>query len=412
MTGIHLYLLFLLGQLLNPTIQGPDRVNINETETISCNATTEARLIMYSLFREMTLIQTKNVSTPDVANFSVSFRSESDAGAYKCKAYGGDGTGAKYSESIKIAVLAPVLGVTTKSTPYPPVLKVQSKLSLSCFVKQGSNVTFQWYFDNQQLLPSPSVKINQSSLVIDHVNLNNTGSYECEVSNQFNMKTFRITSNPTQVTVKVPASNPEISATITLMDKEKMFTVFSCLSREGTLPITYTLYRNETIVSSYIAHGRREGQLLVPGKYSDKLYNFKCKAVNGFQPKYSNAINIDLAVKMTSDPDPPIPGHQFTLNCSVSYEHSGPYTWHFVHPGKNSTQNTTGNQLTVAKTEAGRYYCSVNKQTSNWIEVPGQDSSLQPVTIAVSITATVLLVLTIGLICYCVANKAHRFNVS
>ncbi|GCB64071.1 hypothetical protein scyTo_0004533 [Scyliorhinus torazame] len=400
------------GQLLNPTIHGPDRVNINDTETISCNASTETRLIMYSLFRETTLIQAKNVSTPNAANFSVSFHSESDAGAYKCKADSGDVTRAKYSESINIAVLAPVLGVTTNSTPYPPVLKVQSKLSLSCFVKQGSNVTFQWYFDKQQLLPSPSVKINQSSLVIDHVNLNNTGSYECKVSNQFNMKTFRITSNPTQVTVKVPASHPEISATITHMDKEQMFTSFSCVSREGTLPIIYTLYRNGTFVNSYTAQSRREGQLLVPVKYSDKLDNFKCKAVNGFQPKYSNALAIDLAVQMTSDPDPPIPGHPFTLNCSVSYEHKGPYTWHFVHPGKNSTQNTNGNQISVAATDAGRYYCSVNKQISNWIEIPSQDSSLQPVTIAVSIAATVLLILTIGLICYCVANKAHRFNVS
>ncbi|XP_078081754.1 contactin-4-like isoform X2 [Mustelus asterias] len=307
---------------------------------------------------------------------------------------------------------APVLGVRINSIPDPPILKVHSKLTLSCFVKQGSNVTYQWYFDEQELLPSPSVRINQSSLVIDHVNFNDMGTYKCKASNEFNMETFRINSSSIEVTVKVPVSNPEISAKIAFINDGMVYASVSCLSHEGDLPIIYTLYRDSRFVTNYTAQSRREGQFLVPAKYSGNLGTFKCKAMNGFVSKYSQGLIIDLAVKMTSDPDPLIPGHKFTLNCSVAYEHQGPYTWHFVQPGSNKTESTNKNQLIVTSAESGRYYCSVNEQISNWIEVPGQDSSLQPVTIAVSIATIVLLILALGLICYCIAHKANRFSIA
>ncbi|XP_067914380.1 Fc receptor-like protein 5 [Heterodontus francisci] len=423
--GIYFHLLFLFalgqyaacqefsGQLSNPTIQGPERVNLNDTETIYCIASSEMRSIMYSLYREKTLVQMKNVSTPNPANFTVSFQRESDAGVYKCKAESDDSNQAKYSDSINIIVLAPVLGVIVNSIPSPPVLKVQSKLILSCFVKQGSNVTYKWYFNSQEIsLSSPSVKINQSNLVIDNVILNDTGSYQCEASNQFNMKTFRIISNSTEVTVKVPASNPEISAKISYMDENKVITTIHCLSHEGTLPIIYTLYKDTRFVSNYTAQSRRKAQLLLELSYTEMLATFKCKAENGFASKYSNGLVLDLSVKLTSHPDPPILGHQFTLNCSVTYQTKVPYTWHFVYPGKNSTSNSTQNQLIAVAKAPGRYYCSVNGQISNWIEVLGQDSSLQPVTVAVSIAATVLLILAIGLICYCITTKARRFNIA
>ncbi|XP_078427214.1 Fc receptor-like protein 5 isoform X2 [Cetorhinus maximus] len=417
MMGIYFHPLFLLAsvqyaacqelpdQLSNPTIQGPERVNLNDTETISCFATSGKRSIMYSLYREKTLVQTKNVSTPNAANFSVSFDSESAAGAYKCKAESDDDTQAKYSDMINIIVLAPVLGVWINSIPDPPVLKVQSKLILSCFVKQGSNVTYQWSFNTQKILPSPSITINQSNLVIDHVNLDNAGSYQCEASNQFNMKMFKLVSNSAEVTVKVPASNPEISAKITHVGKDQVFASISCLSHEGTLPIIYTLYRNTRLIRNYTAQMRREGELIVHVENTDKLGTFKCKAENGFVSKYSNGLVIDLTVELTSNPDPLIPGNQFTLNCSITYEYTGYYTWHFVHPGKNATSKTNKNQLIEIAVDTGRYCCSVNGRFSNWIEVPGQGSSFQPVTIAVSLAAIILLILALGLICYCIAHK-------
>ncbi|XP_041072515.1 Fc receptor-like protein 5 isoform X2 [Carcharodon carcharias] len=417
MMGIYFHPLFLIAsvqyaacqelpnQLSNPTIQGPERVNLNDTETISCIATSGIRSITYSLYREKTLVQTKNVSTPNAANFSVSFDSESAAGAYKCKAESDDATQAKYSDMINIIVLAPVLGIMLNSIPDPPVLKVQSKLILSCFVKQGSNVTYQWYFNNQKILPSPSITINQSNLVIDHVNLDNAGSYQCEASNQFNMKIFRLISNSAEVTIKVPASNPEISAKITYVAKDQVFASISCLSHEGTLPIIYTLYRNTRLIGNYTAQIRREGELIVQVESTDKLGTFKCKAENGFVSKYSNGLVIDLTVELTSNPDPLIPGNQFTLNCNITYEYTGLYTWHFVHPGKNTTSKTNKNQLNGIAVDTGRYCCSVNGHFSNWIEVPGQGSSFQPVTIAVSLAAIILLILALGLICYCIAHK-------
>ncbi|XP_067860170.1 Fc receptor-like protein 5 isoform X2 [Heptranchias perlo] len=391
-------------QLSNPTIQGPERVQLNDLITISCMSSGGMHSITYSLYREKTLVQALNVSASNPANFSVSFHSESEAGVYKCKAENDDSTQAKYSDSIKIIVLAPVLGVMVNSTPDPPVLEVQSKLTLSCFVKQGSNVTYQWYFNNQKIsLLSPSVKINQSKLVINDVSLNDTGGYQCEASNQFDMKTFRITSNSTEVTVKVPVSNPEISAKIAYTDGNRVMTTISCLSHEGTLPIIYTLYRNMSLVENYTAQSRRAAEIIVVLNYTQLQDTLKCKAENGFVSKYSNGLVIDLSVKLTSNPDPPILGQQLTLICNVTYKTERPYTWHFVQPGKNSTVNTEQNQFIAV--DPGMYYCSVNGQISNRIEVPGQGSGFQPVTTVISVAATLLLILAVGLICYCTANK-------
>ncbi|XP_043570781.1 Fc receptor-like protein 5 isoform X5 [Chiloscyllium plagiosum] len=333
MMGIYSDLLFLLaltqyatcqkvaGQLSNPTLQGPEKVKLNETETISCIASSEKLSILYSLYRGKTLVQVQNVSTSEPANFSVSFHSQTDGGTYKCKVESDDAMQTKYSNSINIIVLAPVLGVSITSVPDPPVLKVHDKLTLNCLVKQGSGVTYQWYFNKQELLSNSSVKINQSSLVIDHVDLKDAGDYQCKANNQFNMTTFSIASNSTEVIVK------------------------------------------------------------------------------------------DLSVKLTSNPDPPIQGYQVTLNCSITYQTTGFYTWYFVHSENNSTESTKQNQFTHIASHPGRYYCSINGQTSNWIQVLGQDSSFQTVTVAVSVAVTMLLILVLGLICYCISQKAHRCNI-
>ncbi|GCC25245.1 hypothetical protein chiPu_0003653 [Chiloscyllium punctatum] len=423
MMGIYSDLLFLLaltpyaicqkvsGQLSNPTLQGPEKVKLNETETISCIASSEKLSILYSLYRGKTLVQVQNISTSEPANFSVSFHSQTDGGTYKCKVESDDAMQTKYSNSINIIVLAPVLGVSITSVPDPPVLKVHDKLTLNCLVKQGSGVTYQWYFNKQELLSNSSIKINQSSLVIDHVDLKDTGDYQCKANNQFNMTTFSIASNSTEVIVKVPASNPDILADVNFVNKDGMYLTIRCLSHEGTLPIVYTLYKNTSFVSDYYAESHREGQFIVLESYTDKLGTFKCKATNGFEPKYSNGLDVDLSVKLTSNPDPPIQGYQVTLNCSITYQTTGFYTWYFVHSENNSTESTKQNQFTHIASHPGRYYCSINGQTSNWIQVLGQDSSFQTVTVAVSVAVTMLLILVLGLICYCISQKAHRCNI-
>ncbi|XP_048411081.1 Fc receptor-like protein 5 isoform X3 [Stegostoma tigrinum] len=396
----------LAGQLSNPTIQGPERVHLNDTKTISCFASSEKPSMLYSLYRDKTLVEAQNISTSEPANFSVSFYSQNDGGTYKCKVESDDAVQRKYSNSINIIVLAPVLGVSITSVPDPPVLKVHDKLTLNCIVKQGSSVTYQWYFNEQELLSTSSIKINQSSLVINHALSNNTGHYQCQASNQFSETTFKVVSNSTEVIVKVPASNPDIFVDVNFVRKDTMFITVKCLSHEGTLPITYTLYINTSFVKDYDAQSRREGQFIVPVPYTDKLGTFKCKATNGFDSKYSNGLDVDLSVKLTSKPDPPIQGHQVTLNCNVTYQTNAKYTWYFVHSKENSTESTKQNQFTHVANHPGRYYCSINGQTSNWIEVLSQDSSLQPVTIAISVAVTVLLILVLGLICYCIFQKA------
>ncbi|XP_032900218.1 uncharacterized protein LOC116987967 isoform X2 [Amblyraja radiata] len=290
---------------------------------------------------------------------------------------------------------------------------------------------------------------------------------------------------------RVPASNPEISAQIGFKMEKSIITTIFCLSPKGSLPINYTLYRDTTLVMTYVAESRRKAEFIVNLSFSELLDILKCKADNGFGPKYSRGLIIDLSVNLTSKPDPPILGQQLALSCAVTYETqehykwyfvypaknttevtqqnqyiiksanvgiyycsvygyfsnrievlaqdlsvnltSKPdppivgqqlalyctvtydtkesYTWYFVYPTKNMTKDTEQNQFIIEAANSGIYYCSVHGHFSNRIEVPEQDSSFQPVVVGVSVGAILLLILIIGLICYCSATKAHRLNI-
>ncbi|XP_078258001.1 uncharacterized protein LOC144594940 isoform X2 [Rhinoraja longicauda] len=206
---------------------------------------------------------------------------------------------------------------------------------------------------------------------------------------------------------RVPASNPEISAQITYKIKESIITTVSCLSPQGSLPIRYTLYRNTTLMQNYVAVSRRKAEFVVNLSFSELLETLKCKADNGFGSKYSRGLVIDLSVNLTSKPDPPILGQQLALYCAVTYEPKEGYTWYFIHPTKNMTNVTKQNQFIIEAANSGIYYCSVHGYFSNRIEVPVQDSSFQPVVAGVSVGAILLLILIIGLICYCSATEEH-----
>lgn len=289
----------------------------------------------------------------------------------------------------------------------------------------------------------------------------------------------------------VPASNPEISAQIDYKLEKSMVTTISCWSPKGSLPINYTLYRDTTLVNILVAESRPGAEFVVNLSFSELLETLKCKADNGFGPKYSRGLIIDLSVNLTSKPDPPILGQQLALSCAVTfntqhyewyfvyptknttnitgrnqyiiestnvgiyycsvygyvsngievleqdlsvnltskpdppivgqqlalyctvtYDTKESYTWYFVHPTKNMTKDTKQNQFIIEAANSGIYYCSVHGHFSNRIEVPEQDSSFQPVVVGVSVGAILLLILIIGLICYCCATKAHRFDIA
>ncbi|XP_062930580.1 uncharacterized protein LOC134360302 isoform X1 [Mobula hypostoma] len=211
---------------------------------------------------------------------------------------------------------------------------------------------------------------------------------------------------------KVPVSNPVISAKIDHKDKEIVVTTICCLSTEGTLPINYTLYRNQVMVKNLQAVVRRKAEFVVQLTDSELQETLKCKAENGFEPKYSRGLVIDWSVKLTSDPNPPIPGQQLTLNCTVNYETKGSYSWYFVYPSKNKTKVTEQNHIIIEAATSGIYYCLMHDQISNKIEVPVQDFSFQPAVMGVCIAAILVVILIVGLICYYSVTKAHRFNAT
>eukprot|EP00062_Callorhinchus_milii_P004601 gi/632943150/ref/XP_007886799.1/ PREDICTED: Fc receptor-like protein 5 [Callorhinchus milii] len=295
----------------------------------------------------------------------------------------------------------PVSGVTIKSSLNSSVLAEGSKLTLSCIVKEGTNVTYQWYFNNEKITEfSPST---QSDLVINKVNVNHSGKYYCEARNLFNLYTSSVTSNDTEIIVKVPVSNPSIEVRI-VTAKPKIMAIIVCSSDQGTLPIIFTLYKNKSFVRNVTASSVRHVELIVQMTQNQGDI-YKCKADNGFMPKYSNGLVIDLSVNLTSRHTV---GQEVNLTCIVNYEFRGVYTWYFVTPSRNHTEISNTNYWNINPVEPGKYYCSVNGQLSKSFEIPSKGTKFQTAMIAISAILGVLGILLVICICYCIWRSCRE----
>ncbi|XP_069786159.1 uncharacterized protein pecam1b isoform X3 [Narcine bancroftii] len=392
----------------NPEISAKIDHKINEAiiSTIYCLSHQGSLPIKYTLYGNKTLLKTYVAESQRKAEFIVPLAISELLMTLKCKAE--NGFDSKYSRELIID-----LSVRLTSNPDPPVLGQQ--LTLNCTVTYETTEVYRWHFVFPDKNVTNTTEGNQ--FIIETAN---TGGYYCSMhghlSNRIEVPeqdsnnqslTIGVCIGPIMMFIlvaglicyccetKVPVSNPEISAKIDHKINEAIISTIYCLSHQGSLPIKYTLYGNKTLLKTYVAESQRKAEFIVPLAIRELLMTLKCKAENGFDSKYSRGLIIDLSVRLTSNPDPPVLGQQLTLNCTVTYETTEVYRWHFVFPDKNVTNTTEGNQFIIETANTGGYYCSMHGHLSNRIEVPEQGPIM-------------MFILVAGLICYCCETKGAR----
>ncbi|XP_048820899.1 allergin-1 isoform X2 [Lagopus muta] len=189
-----------------------------------------------------------------------------------------------------------------KLTPLHGTLEVgmNQNVSLSCHSDSGSPPVRYTLFKHSQKVSA----LNKTDLTPALFNLtinsaSDVGEYKCKAENEIsNGEKY---SRSLNFTLKEPVSKPMLSSPNS-QAKEGQNVTLSCLSEKGSLPITYTFFKDRQSIQAPVKMQKREAAVIsVLIKSSSDFGMYKCKAENRLRnnTKYSNSFNFTLAEKFT-----------------------------------------------------------------------------------------------------------------
>ncbi|XP_055652248.1 allergin-1 isoform X4 [Falco peregrinus] len=179
-------------------------------------------------------------------------------------------------------------------------------VTLSCHSDSGSPpVRYTLFKHNQKVstLNRPDLTPSLFNLTINSAN--DVGEYKCKAEN--NISSGGKYSNSLNFTLLVffftePVSKPMLSSPAAQAKKGQNVTL-SCLSENGSLPITYIFFRGRQSISPPVKMQKREAAVIFLFINSSSDFGpYKCRAENSVHnnTKYSNSFNFTLAEKFKS----------------------------------------------------------------------------------------------------------------
>ncbi|XP_031454661.1 allergin-1 [Phasianus colchicus] len=190
-----------------------------------------------------------------------------------------------------------------KLTPLHGTLEVvmNQNVSLSCHSDSGSPPVRYTLFKHNQKVSA----LNRTDLtpVLFNLTINSAsdvGEYKCKAENEIsNGEKY---SRSLNFTLKEPVSKPVLSSPNSQAKTGQNVTL-SCLSEKGSLPITYTFFKDKQSIQTPVKMQKREAAVIsVLIKSSSDFGMYKCKAENRLRnkTKYSNSFNFTLAEERSS----------------------------------------------------------------------------------------------------------------
>ncbi|XP_071672568.1 allergin-1 isoform X2 [Patagioenas fasciata] len=173
---------------------------------------------------------------------------------------------------------------------------MNQNVSLSCHVDSGSPpVRYTLFKHNQKVstLNRPDLTPGLFNLTINSAS--DVGEYKCKAEN--NITNGGKYSKSLSFTLIEPISKPVLSS-LTSQAKEGQNVTLSCLSVNGSLPITYIFFKGKRSISQPVKMQKREAAMIFLFINSSSDFGtYKCRAENSFRnnTKYSNSFNFTLA---------------------------------------------------------------------------------------------------------------------
>ncbi|NXG95041.1 MILR1 protein, partial [Stercorarius parasiticus] len=175
--------------------------------------------------------------------------------------------------------------------------------SLSCHSDSGSPpVTYTLFKHDQKVstLNRPDLTPALFNLTINSAS--DVGEYKCKAENK--VSSGGKYSNSFNFTLIEPISKPVLSSPTSQAKKGQNVTL-SCLSENGSLPITYIFFKGKQNISPPVKMYKREAAVIfLCISSSSDFGTYKCRAENSFRnnTKYSNSFNFTLAERSHSQP--------------------------------------------------------------------------------------------------------------
>ncbi|XP_064378792.1 allergin-1 isoform X2 [Dromaius novaehollandiae] len=178
---------------------------------------------------------------------------------------------------------------------------MNQNVSLSCHSDSGSPpVRYMLFKGNQKVA---TLNRTDSTPVLFNLTINSAsdvGEYKCKA--EYTIPSNGKYSKSLNFTLIEPVSKPVLSSPSSQAKKGQNVTL-SCLSENGSLPITYILFRERKRVSHPMKMQKKEAAMffLFINSFSD-FGTYKCRAENSFpnNTKYSNSFNFTLAEERSS----------------------------------------------------------------------------------------------------------------
>ncbi|XP_050764514.1 allergin-1 [Gymnogyps californianus] len=173
---------------------------------------------------------------------------------------------------------------------------MNQNVSLSCHSDSGSPpVRYTLFKHNQKVstLNRPDLAPGLFNLTINSAS--DVGEYKCKA--ETNISSGGKYSNSLNFTLKEPISKPVLSSPTSQAKKGQNVTL-SCLSENGSLPITYVFFKGRQSISPPVTMQKRAAAVIFLFISSSSDFGtYKCRAENSCCniTKYSNSFNFTLA---------------------------------------------------------------------------------------------------------------------
>ncbi|XP_035260353.1 Fc receptor-like protein 5 isoform X3 [Anguilla anguilla] len=293
-----------------PILHAPDVSLAGDIETISCFVpdAPKTEAILYELYQENKAKAFGDYTAYDghAANFTLQAKPDYDGNFY-CKAsvQNISAVPSTISDVHYLRVFVPVEGAELVSDPPLAEVFEGRGLTLTCTVKTGTHVSYQWSHNENSTRMSHH-RSSGNRLYVTEATLEDAGNYSCRATNQLNDQIYS-SSDHIFIRVKVSVSKPKISLTVHKEDDRYVASV-TCRSDKGTPPVNFTFtLQNETRAWQIIREGDpRSASLAVPVTLNRKEGEVRCEAANGDRPVTSDTLTLEVVavngtVKLTSN---------------------------------------------------------------------------------------------------------------